>query len=211
MRHRDANPAGLAWGCPREPVPTAAACGVRAHFSLWLCCRKVPRPLALPPRSDLVKAPEMLLAVEPQGWFLGQVSWQDGRAPSWSPEDGSLLAHAPIPGIACPGRMAPAPQGWGGWAVDAGKRCPTANSLHEPGEPGPSSGRGVSPAPQIQVGEKKNPNQTPDSGYFSPFAPAQREDSPPWGHPVAPPSLSRCRWLRSRLPHGSSAAVPPRL
>lgn len=119
-----------------EPLPTAAACGVRAFFSLrFLSCtneatllpqgptgsHRVPQPLALPPRSDLLKAPETLPDMETQGRFPGRVSQRGGRAPSWSPEGWSLLAHAPVPIIACPSKTAPAVQGgeaglwmWGG-------------------------------------------------------------------------------------------------
>lgn len=76
-----------------------------------LQCHRVLRTLALPPRSALFKAPEMLQAMETRGRFPGQVSRRGGCAPSWSPEGWSLLAGAPVPSIARPDRTAPALQG----------------------------------------------------------------------------------------------------
>lgn len=118
--------AGLVRGSPRELLPTATACRDRVHFSIWLCCHGVPWPLALSPRSDLFKAPEMLLATETQGRrFLGPVYHPGGRAPSWSPEGCPFSPASPI--------LAGHPQHCGGWRPSCGCRevmlCTSQESL----------------------------------------------------------------------------------
>lgn len=162
------NNAVLEQGCPQDPVPKATACVVRGLFSLWLCCSRVLHLLSLSPRSDLFQASEMLLAMETQKRIPGGISWQGGCALLWSPEGWPLHVHTPVPAL-------PTPAG-NHQLCRVRRQCPTANTLHQLGEPGPSSGRGVSPAPQIQVG--KNPLvvisslcSSPGGGFTSSGAP----------------------------------------
>lgn len=93
------------------------------------------------------------MAMETQKRILGQVFQQDGCALSWNPEGWSLHVHSTVPALLI---LAGNHQ-----FSRVGRQCPTANTLHQLGEPGPSSGQGVSPAPQIQVG--KNPS---DGSYL---------------------------------------------
>lgn len=45
---------------------------------------------------------EVLVAMETQKRFLGQVSQQDGCVPSWSSEGWSLRVHTPVPALLIP-------------------------------------------------------------------------------------------------------------
>lgn len=125
-----------------KPLPVWSGVSSASSFAA-----AVPHLLSLSPRSDLFQASEMLLAMETQKRFPGEVSWQGGCVLLWSPEGWPLRVHAPVPAL-------PTPAG-NHQLCRVGRQCPTANTLHQLGEPGPSLGRGVSPAPQIQVG--KNP------------------------------------------------------
>lgn len=97
------------WVVPRNPPLQPPSVGSRLSLASGFTAAG-PLALTLPSRSSLFKASEMLLAIATQGRFLGQVSHQCGHVPSWSPEGWFLLAHIPVPSVACLGRMAPALQ-----------------------------------------------------------------------------------------------------
>lgn len=203
-------PLGCCWAVPGSPclqlLPAGSGVSSASSFLLapkgHLHCHRVPWPLALPPRCDLFKAPEMLPGRDP-----GKVSRSGLPSQAAVHHPGALRADPSLPVSLSPSLPVPAGQPQ---HCRVGRPCCGCGELMPHSKHSAQAGRAWSffrtrlqPSTPNPGGKKaltvdiSAPCASPVGGFAS------------LGHRVAPPSPSHCRWLRSRLPHGSSAAVPP--
>lgn len=169
-----------------KPLPVWSGVSSASGFAA-----AVPHLLSLSPRSDLFQASEMLLAMETQKRFPGEVSWQGGCVLLWSPEGWPLRVHAPVPAL-------PTPAG-NHQLCRVGRQCPTANTA--------SAGRAWSFLGERCQPSTPNPGgKKPSGSYFISVQQPRRKIHLLGGtwrphHPF--PAADGC----SRLSHGGSAAL----
>lgn len=91
MRHQDGNKA-LKRCCPGAGL-SPGPCQGQGSLQALALLQQSPSLLSLAPRNDPLTASEMLLPVETQKRFRGQISRQGGCALSWSPSVPRLLSQ----------------------------------------------------------------------------------------------------------------------
>jgi len=153
------DPTGLAWGCPREPVPAAAACGVRALSSLRPHCCRVPSHQEVTPSKPL----RCCWPWRSRGGFYVKFPARESGNHPGAPRTGpSLLA---LPSLASP---VPAGQPQPRRVGSLGRGCedvmPRAKHSARAGRAWPFLRARCQPSTPNPAGE--NP---PGSGYLSPF------------------------------------------
>lgn len=214
------DPAGLVQGCPWSLCPQllpagsglSSASGFPPVQTRQLCCHRVPQgptashsPSSCHQEETSSRPLRHCQTWRPRGGL--RAGFLSGVAVH---HPGALRAGPSLPMLLSPSSLVPARQpqqcrvgrpGCGcGEVMPHGKRSAQASRAWsflrarcQPSTPNP--------------GGKK----VLDSGYFSPLRQPCGRICLPGGTRQPRRPLPRRRWLRSRLPHGSSAAVPPRL